>query len=117
MAMLRLNHALGEGPDGAGGRCQVGDIGGIAAGQNAIRGGVAEGKTVLIDSDRDSASVSALKTADEVQEGGFSRARRPENDADLAAVDCRGDVVEHLHAGFSVAVVLGEAPDNEIGDI
>ena len=52
-----------------------------------------------------------------VQEGGYSRARRPENDADLAAVDCRGDVDEHLHAGFPVAVVLGKALDDEVGGI
>ena len=76
---------------------------------------LARKRSELAVADRDRAAVGALEAADEIEEGRLARARGAEHNADLAAVHGGGDAVEHLDAGFTVAVVLGEVLDDEVG--
>ena len=78
---------------------------------------LARKRSELAVTDRDRATVGALEAADEIQEGRLARARGAEHDADFAAVHGGGYAVEHLDAGFAVAVVLGKALDDEVGGI
>ena len=53
------------------------------------------------------------ESAHEIQERGLSRARRPEEHADLALADLRGDAFEHLDLHVSAAIALVQVGDGE----
>ena len=63
----------------------------------------------------DGAAVGILQAADQVEKGRLARARGPQHDADLAAVDGRVDAIEYRQARITVAVVLFEPFDLDIG--
>ena len=63
----------------------------------------------------DGAAVGILQAADQVEKGRLARARGPQHDADLAAVDGRVDAIEYRQARITVAVVFLEPFDLDIG--
>lgn len=63
----------------------------------------------------DGAGVGILQAADQVKKRGLARARGPQHDADLAAVDGRVDAIEYRQARITVAVVLLEPLNLDIG--
>lgn len=63
----------------------------------------------------DGATVGILQAADQVEKGRLARARGPQHDADLAAVDGRVDAIEYRQARITVAVVFPEPADLDIG--
>ena len=63
----------------------------------------------------DGAAVSILQAADQVEKGRLARARGPQHDADLAAVDGRVDAIEYRQARITVAVVLFEILNLDVG--
>lgn len=63
----------------------------------------------------DGAAVGILQAADQVKKRRLARTRRPQHDADLSAVDGRVDAVEHRQACISIAVVLLEPLDLDVG--
>lgn len=63
----------------------------------------------------DGAGVGILQAADQVEKGRLTRARGPQHDADLAAIDGRVDAVEHRQTCISIAVVLLEPLDLDVG--
>lgn len=63
----------------------------------------------------DGAAVGILQAADQVEKGRLARARGSQHDADLAAIDGRVDAIEHRQARITVAVVLFEPFDLDIG--
>ena len=63
----------------------------------------------------DGAGVGILQATDQVKKRGLARARGPQHDADLAAIDGRVDAVEHRQARITVAVVLFEILNLDIG--
>lgn len=65
----------------------------------------------------DGAAVGILQAADQVEKGRLARARGPQHDADLAAVDGRVDAVEYRQARIAVAVVFLESVDLDVGTL
>ena len=65
----------------------------------------------------DGAVVGILQAADQVEKGRLARARGPQHDADLSAVDGRIDAVEHRQARISIAVVLFEILNLDVGSL
>lgn len=63
----------------------------------------------------DRAAVGIFQATDQVEKRRFARARGPQHDADLAAVDGRIDTVEHRQACISIAVVFLEPVDLDVG--
>ena len=63
----------------------------------------------------DGATVGILQAADQVEKGRLARARGPQHDADLAAVDGRVDAIEYRQARITVAIVFLEPFDLDIG--
>ena len=63
----------------------------------------------------DGAGVGILQATDQVKKRRLARARGPQHDADLAAIDGRVDAVEHRQARITVAVVLFEILNLDIG--
>lgn len=63
----------------------------------------------------DGAAVGILQAADQVKKRRLARTRRPQHDADLSAVDGRVDAVEHRQARITVAVMLFEILNLDIG--
>lgn len=63
----------------------------------------------------DGAAVGILQAADQVKECRFARARGPQHDADLSAVDGRVDAIEYRQARITVAVVLFEILNLDVG--
>lgn len=63
----------------------------------------------------DGAAVGILQAADQVEKGRLTRARGPQHDADLAAVDGRVDAIEYRQARIAVAVVLFEILNLDVG--
>lgn len=63
----------------------------------------------------DGAGVGILQAADQVEKGRLARARGPQHDADLAAVDGRVDAIEYRQARITVAVVLFEILNLDVG--
>ena len=61
------------------------------------------------------AGIGILQAADQVEKGRLARARGPQHDADLAAVDGHVDAVEHRKARITVAVVLFEILNLDVG--
>ena len=65
----------------------------------------------------DGAAVGILQAADQVEKGRLARARGPQHDADLAAVDGRVDAIEHRQACITVAIVFLESVDLDVGTL
>ena len=63
----------------------------------------------------DGAGVGILQATDQVKKRGLARARGPQHDADLAAIDGRVDAVEHRQARITVTVVLFEILNLDVG--
>ena len=63
----------------------------------------------------DGTAVGILQAADQVEKGRLARARGPQHDADLAAVDGRVDAIEYRQARITVAVMLFEILNLDIG--
>lgn len=63
----------------------------------------------------DGAAVGILQAANEVEKGRLARTRGPQHDADLAAVDGRVDAIEYRQARITVAVVLFEILNLDVG--
>ena len=63
----------------------------------------------------DGAGVGILQAADQVEKGRLARARGTQHDADLAAVDGRVDAIEYRQARITVAVVLFEILNLDVG--
>ena len=63
----------------------------------------------------DGTAVGILQAADQVEKGRLARARGPQHDADLAAVDGRVDAIEYRQARITVAVVLFEILNLDVG--
>lgn len=63
----------------------------------------------------DRAAVGILQAADQVKKRRLARTRRSQHDADLSAVDGRIDAVEHRQARITVAVVLFEILNLDVG--
>ena len=61
------------------------------------------------------AGIGILQAADQVEEGRLTRARGPQHDADLAAVDGRVDAIEYRQARITVAIVLFEILNLDVG--
>lgn len=61
------------------------------------------------------ASVGTLQAADQVKKRRLARARGPQHDADLASVDGRVDAIEYRQARITVAVVLFEILNLDVG--
>ncbi len=75
--------------------------------------GVERGEVAAVHQNR--AAVGILQAADQVEKGRLARAGGPQHDADLAAVDRRVDAVEHRQACISIAVVLFEILNLDVG--
>ena len=61
------------------------------------------------------AGVGILQAADQVKKRRLARTRRSQHDADLAAIDGRVDAVEHCQARISIAIVLFEILNLDVG--
>lgn len=63
----------------------------------------------------DGAVVGILQAADQVKKRRLARTRRPQHDADLAAIDGCVDTIKHRQARIAVAVVFLEPLDLDVG--
>ena len=85
----------------------------LAAAILAQVAGVERGEVAAVHQNR--AGVSILQAADQVKKGRLARTRRPQHDADLATVDGRVDAIEYRQARITVAVMLFEILNLDIG--
>lgn len=76
-------------------------------------GGLERGEVAAVHQNR--AGVGILQAADQVKKRRLARTRGPQHDADLTAIDGRVDAVEHRQARISIAVVLLEPLDLDVG--
>ena len=61
------------------------------------------------------AGIGILQAANQVKKRGLARTRRPQHDADLAAIDGRVDAIEHRQARISIAIVFLEILNLDVG--
>ena len=85
----------------------------LAAAILAQVGGLEYGEVAAVH--QNGAAVGILQAADQVKKRGLARTRRPQHDADLAAVDGRVDAIEYRQARIPIAIMLLEILNLDVG--